>query len=137
MLPHDLLRAKLSAYGFNGNALEYIYMYLKNCKQWVPVNNLCNDFKDIISRVPQGSVIGPILFNGFLDDFFFCIRKASVHKFVDDNMLPSFAISVTLLVEIFMAESQLNGFLKRKCLLTLTNLNPLSFKKVIKQAKQF
>ena len=87
MLPHDLLRAKLSAYGFNGNALEYIYMYLKNCKQWVPVNNLCNDFKDIISRVPQGSVIGPMLFNGFLDDFFFCIRKASVHKFVDDNML--------------------------------------------------
>ena len=112
MLPHDLLRAKLSAYGFNGNALEYIYMYLKNFKQWVPVNNLCNDFKDIISRVPQGSVIGPILFNGFLDDFFFCIRKASVHKFVDDNMLSSFAISVTLLVEIFMAESQLNGFLK-------------------------
>ena len=78
-----------------------------------------------------------MLFNGFLDDFFFCIRKASVHKFVDDNMLSSFAISVTLLVEIFMAESQLNGFLKRKCLLTLANLNPLSFKKVIKQAKQF
>ena len=40
----------------------------------------CN-FKDIISGVPQGSIIGPMLFNAFLKDFFFCIRKASVHNF--------------------------------------------------------
>ena len=38
--------------------------------------------------------------------FFFCIRKASVHNFADDKTLLSFAKSVTLLVEILMAESQ-------------------------------
>ena len=47
-----------------------------------------------------------MLFNAFLNDFFFCIRKASLHTFADDNTLSSFAKSVTLLVEILMTESQ-------------------------------
>ena len=47
-----------------------------------------------------------MLFNAFLNDFFFYIRKASVHNFAVDNTLSSFAKSVTLLVEILMAESQ-------------------------------
>ena len=75
---HDLVIAKLSAYGLNGNALKYIYTYLKNHKQCVRVNNVCGDFKDIILGVPQGSIVGSMLFNAFLNDFFFCIRKASV-----------------------------------------------------------
>ena len=95
-IPHDMLIAKLSAYGLNGNAPKYIYTYLKNRKQFVRVNNVCSDFKYIISGVPQGSIVGPILFNAFLNDFFFCIRKASVHNFADDNTLSSFAKSVTL-----------------------------------------
>ena len=49
-IPHDLLTAKLSAYGRNGNALKYIYTYLKKRKQCVRVNNVCSDFKDIISE---------------------------------------------------------------------------------------
>ena len=48
-IPHDLLIAKLSAYGLNGNALKNIYTYLKNCKQCDHVYNVCSDFKDIIS----------------------------------------------------------------------------------------
>ena len=95
-IPHDMLIAKLSAYGLNGNASKYIYTYLKNRKQFVRVNNVCSDFKYIISGVPQGSIVRPILFNAFLNDFFFCIRKASVHNFADDNTLSSFAKSVTL-----------------------------------------
>ena len=47
--PHDLLIAKLSTYRLNDNALKYMYMYLKNRKQCVRVNNVCGDFKDIIS----------------------------------------------------------------------------------------
>ena len=104
-IPHDLLIAKLSVYGLNSNALKYIYTYLKTRKQCVQVNNVCTDFKDIIPGVPLGSVAGTILFNAFLNDFFFCIRKGSVYNFADDNTLSSIAKSVTLLVEILMAES--------------------------------
>ena len=46
-----------------------------------------------------------MLFNVFLNGFFLCTRKASAHNFADNNTLSSFAKSVTLLVEILMAES--------------------------------
>ena len=80
-IPHDLLIAKLSAYGLNGNALRYIYTYLKNYKQCVRVNNVCSDFKDIISEVPQSSIVGPMLFNVFLNDFFLLHQKSVCTEF--------------------------------------------------------
>ena len=108
-IPHDLLIAKLSAYGLSGNAMKYtctkICTYLENRKQCVRVDNVCSDFKDIISGLLQGLIVVPMLFNALLNDFFLCIRKASVHNFADHNTLSSFANSVTLLVEILMAES--------------------------------
>ena len=93
-------------------------------------NNVRSDFKDIISGVPQGSIVGPMLFNAFLNDFFFCIRKASVHNFADDDTLSSFAKSVTLLVEILMAESQnaIKWFSNNKII-----VNPDKFKSIIIQ----
>ena len=103
-IPYDLLIAKLSTYGFNRNALKYIFTYLKNHKQCVRINNVSSDFKGIISGVPQGSIVGSILFNTYLNNFFFCIRKAPVHNFTDDNTLSSFARFVTLLLEILLAE---------------------------------
>ena len=104
-IPHDLLIAKLSPYGFNGNVVKYNYTYFKSYKQCVRVN-VCSDFKAIISGVPQGSIVGPILFNAFSYEFFLCIRKASANNFADDYTLSSFEKFVTLLMEILMAESQ-------------------------------
>ena len=128
-IPHDLLIAKLSAYGLNDKALKYIYTYFKNRKQCVRINNVCSDFKDIISGVPQGSIVGPMLFNAFLNDFFFCVRKASVDNFfAHDNRLSSFAKPVTLLVEILMTEFQnaIKRFSENKMI-----VNPDKFKSII------
>ena len=54
------VNSKAFAYELNGNALKYTY--LKNRKQCVRVNIVCSDFKDIISGVPQGSIVGPMLY---------------------------------------------------------------------------
>ena len=60
-IPHDLLIAKLHAYGLDENVL--VLMYLKKRKQSVRINNTYSSFQTILSGVPQGSVLGPILFN--------------------------------------------------------------------------
>ena len=89
-VPRDLLIAKLEAYGINENLLAYLHSYLSNRKQCVRSNNVTSDFETITSRVPQGSIVGPILFNCFFNDFFYFIEKASIHNFVDDNTLSMF-----------------------------------------------
>ena len=86
-IPKDLLTGKLSTYGFDKTALKYIYSYLKKRQQCVRINNIYSGFEDIISRVPQGFIVAPILFNAFFNDFFYDIESASVHNFADDNTL--------------------------------------------------
>ena len=81
-----------------------IYIFLKNRKQCRRINNVSGDFNDIISGVPQGSIVGSILFNAYLNDLFFCIRKASAHKFADNNTPSSFVRSVKLLLKIQITE---------------------------------
>ena len=61
-IPHDLLLAKLAAYDVDENLLCYIYSYLLNCKQCVRINNINSDFLNVVSGVPQGSIVGSILF---------------------------------------------------------------------------
>ena len=104
-IPHDLLIAKLAAYGFEEKTLLYIYSYLENRKQCVKINNINSNFQTIKSGVPQGSIVGPILFNIFFNDFFFFLCNVSVHNFADDNTLSSFARTVKNLVSILESES--------------------------------
>ena len=76
-ISHDLVIAKLAAYGFDKNMICYIYSYLKSRKQCVIVNNIKSTFEEIISGVPQGSSVGSTLFNIFSNDFFYFILVAS------------------------------------------------------------
>ena len=55
-VPHDLLLAKLAAYGIDDNLILYIRSYLLNLKQYVCINNILSGFKKVISGVPQGSI---------------------------------------------------------------------------------
>ena len=61
-VPHGLLLAKPAGYGVDENFLYYIYSYILNRKQCVQINNTNSGFLNVISGVPQGSIVGPILF---------------------------------------------------------------------------
>ena len=86
-IPHYLLIVKLDAYGFDKEPLSLICLYLKNRKQSVRIKNAYNTSLELISAVPQGSVLGALLFNTFLNDLYFFITKVSLHNYADDNTL--------------------------------------------------
>ena len=86
-ISHDLLIAKLNAYGFEKSALKLIYSYLKGRKQRVKINIEYSSWADILNGVPQGSVLGPLLFNIFTNDVFYFVENSNIYNFADDNTL--------------------------------------------------
>ena len=84
-LDHELLTAKLNAYGFSLPALRLINDYLSNRKQRTKIENTYSTWLDIIFGVPQGSILGPLLFNVFLADLFFTVNDIDTASYVDDN----------------------------------------------------
>ena len=84
-LPHDLLIAKLHAYGIKKASLNLLFSYFKNRKQRVCLNNTYSEWIDILFGVPQGSILGPLLFNIFLCDLFLFLHDIPVANYTDDN----------------------------------------------------
>ena len=82
-IPHDLIIAKLAAYGFDTNALKLIHNYLSNRKQRVKVNSTYSIWKDIVYGVPQGSILRLMLFNIYLCDLFVFLENTDIASFAD------------------------------------------------------
>ena len=84
-LDYELLIAKLNAYGFSLPALRLIHDYLSNRRQRTGIGNLFSDWFEVILGVPQGSILGPLLFNIFLADVFLILKDMDIANFADDN----------------------------------------------------
>ena len=83
-LSHELLIAKLGAYGFDYFSLKLVYNYLNYRHQRVRIISKYSSSSEIICGVPQGSILGPLLFNIYLCDLFPFISP-NVANYADDN----------------------------------------------------
>ena len=78
-ISHDLLFAKLHAYRFSKTSLYLIFNYLSGRNQRIKINNCLSTWLEIIYGEPQGSILGPLIFNIYINDFSFSAN------FADEN----------------------------------------------------
>ena len=92
---HQILLSKLELYGIKGQALNLLKSYLTNRKQKCQIKNVFSSERLIKCGVPQGSILGPLLFLLFINDLPHCLSKTKPRLFADDTNLTASANSVT------------------------------------------
>ena len=138
-ISHDLLIAKLS---LSEETTTFFYSYLKKRGQRVRIDDILSSLQILISGVPQGSILGPILFNIFLNDLLEVLKKSDIYNFADDNTISLASKNRDTLLETVKNEFELevNWFRNNNMIVNLHKFQLMllqkSTKKVIQEKLQ-
>lgn len=121
LVDHKLLLSKLNAYGLRGKINELLESYLTNRYQFVEINGHYSDRKPVLTGVPQGSVLGPLLFILFMNDLPKIAQEQSLTMFADDTTyICSKESKLELLIEVEgVMEKFINWFSANKLFLNV------------------
>ena len=75
---HELIIAKLEAYDFDKSALAILLSYLRDRWQRVKINSTLSTWLEILCAIPHGSILGPLLFNIYINDLFLSVHQYSI-----------------------------------------------------------
>lgn len=104
---HMLLITKLKFYGVKGTFLKWFESYLGNRQQRVVINGKSSDYVDVMSGVPQGSILGPLLFILYINDIVDCLDDdTKIYLFADDAKMFREINNVN---DCVLLQQQLNG----------------------------
>lgn len=105
-VPHELLLFKLNKLGFHSNMISWFRHYLTGRCTTVSVDGICSEFFIPTSGIPQGSILGPLLFNIFVNDISHCFKNSKFLMYADDLKIfkPIFC-----LIDIYLLQQDLDN----------------------------
>ena len=96
--PVSILLLLSKVFGISKESLQLISDYLSYDKQRTKTGPAYNDWANVIRGIPQGSILGPLLFNIFINDIFLVVEKSDICNFADDNTLYSHGSNLPLIL---------------------------------------
>ena len=103
-LPHKILLSKLSAYGLSDEAVLLLKSYLSDRKQRIKLNNIVSSWSEIKKGVAQGSILGPLLFNIFINLILYFIEHGTLYNYADDNTISFSSPDFNKLIQVLPKE---------------------------------
>ena len=128
-IDHSILLSKLEHYGFRGHIQEFIRNYLSSRRQYTLINSTHSSTQNIQYGVPQGSILGPLLFLIYINDIQHSTTKTELRLFADDTALFMHNKDLDILTHEITHEMELvkKWFISNKLALSLNKSNFILF----------